>query len=79
MVRNEGNLDRILRALVGALLLVAWIAGWTTGALALVLGVVGAEHPAHPAVAEDPEHPVGPEVLPLGRAGHRWPRGRVAI
>jgi len=41
MVRNEGNLDRILRALVGALLLVAWIAGWTTGTLALVLGIVG--------------------------------------
>jgi hypothetical protein len=41
MVRNEGNLDRILRALVGALLLLAWIVGWTTGTLALVLGVVG--------------------------------------
>ncbi len=41
MVRNESNLDRILRALVGALLLLAWIVGWTTGTLALVLGVVG--------------------------------------
>jgi len=41
MVRNESTLDRTLRALVGAVLLVAWIAGWLSGALAVVLGVVG--------------------------------------
>jgi hypothetical protein len=41
MVRNESNVDRIIRALVGAVLLIAWVAGWVTGALAIVLGIVG--------------------------------------
>jgi len=41
MVRNESNTDRILRAIVGAALLIAWIAGWLGGALAVVLGIVG--------------------------------------
>jgi hypothetical protein len=41
MVRNQGNVDRIVRALVGAVLLTAWLAGWWTGTLAVVLGVVG--------------------------------------
>ena len=41
MVRNMSTIDRTLRALVGAVLLVAWIAGWLSGALAAVLGVVG--------------------------------------
>lgn len=41
MVRNVSTLDRALRALVGAVLLVAWIAGWLSGALAAVLGVIG--------------------------------------
>ena len=41
MVRNESNTDRILRAIVGAVLLIAWIAGWLSGALAVVLGIVG--------------------------------------
>jgi len=41
MVRNESNTDRILRAIVGAALLIAWIAGWLSGALAVVLGIVG--------------------------------------
>ena len=41
MVRNESNTDRILRALIGAALLIAWIAGWLGGALAVVLGIVG--------------------------------------
>jgi len=41
MVRNTSTIDRTLRALVGAVLLVAWIAGWLSGALAAVLGVVG--------------------------------------
>ncbi|MBW6455899.1 MAG: DUF2892 domain-containing protein [Trueperaceae bacterium] len=41
MVRNESNTDRILRAIVGAALLIAWIAGWLSGAWAAVLGIVG--------------------------------------
>jgi hypothetical protein len=41
MVRNESNTDRILRAIVGGALLIAWIAGWLGGALAVVLGIVG--------------------------------------
>jgi len=41
MVRNEGNLDRVLRGIVGAVLLIAWIAGWFSGAIAGVLGIVG--------------------------------------
>jgi O-antigen/teichoic acid export membrane protein len=41
MTRNESNLDRALRVIVGAVLLVAWIAGWLTGAWAVVLGIVG--------------------------------------
>jgi len=41
MIRNESNLDRTLRGLVGAALLIAWVAGWTTGTLAVVLGIVG--------------------------------------
>jgi len=41
MVRNEGNLDRVLRGIVGAVLLIAWIAGWFSGAVASVLGIVG--------------------------------------
>jgi hypothetical protein len=41
MVRNESNVDRIVRALVGAVLLIAWVAGWLTGTLAIVLGIVG--------------------------------------
>jgi hypothetical protein len=41
MVRNESNVDRTVRALVGAVLLIAWVAGWLTGTLAVVLGVVG--------------------------------------
>jgi hypothetical protein len=41
MVRNESNVDRVVRALVGAVLLIAWMAGWVAGTLAIVLGVVG--------------------------------------
>jgi hypothetical protein len=41
MVRNESNVDRTVRGLVGAVLLIAWVAGWWTGTLAVVLGVVG--------------------------------------
>lgn len=42
MTRNEGNLDRILRAIIGAVLIVAWWLGWMSGTLALVLGMIGA-------------------------------------
>jgi hypothetical protein len=41
MVRNVSNVDRIVRAVVGAVLLIAWAAGWVTGTLAVVLGLVG--------------------------------------
>ncbi len=41
MVKNTGNLDRIARGVVGAVLLVAWFAGWWTGAVAIALGIVG--------------------------------------
>lgn len=41
MLRNESNLDRILRAVVGGALLVAWIAGALSGVWAVVLGLVG--------------------------------------
>jgi hypothetical protein len=41
MVRNESNVDRVVRALVGAVLLIAWMAGWVAGTLAIALGVVG--------------------------------------
>jgi len=41
MVRNESNVDRTLRAIVGAVLLIAWIAGWVAGGWGAVLGIVG--------------------------------------
>lgn len=41
MVRNESNLDRILRAVVGAAILIAWIAGALSGAWAVILGLIG--------------------------------------
>ena len=41
MVRNVSTIDRTLRALAGAVLLIAWIAGWLSGLLAVVLGIVG--------------------------------------
>lgn len=42
MVRNEGTFDRVLRVVVGLVLLAAWAFGWWGGAAAVVLGVVGA-------------------------------------
>jgi hypothetical protein len=42
MVRNEGNVDRIVRALVGVALLAAWGLGWVGGTVAVVLAVVAA-------------------------------------
>lgn len=41
MVRNEGTVDRIVRVVVGVVLVAAWAFGWLTGTLAVVLGVVG--------------------------------------
>lgn len=41
MVTNVGTVDRVVRAVVGVVLVAAWAFGWLTGALAVVLGVVG--------------------------------------
>ncbi|MFN2322915.1 MAG: YgaP-like transmembrane domain [Trueperaceae bacterium] len=41
MVRNEGTVDRVVRVVVGIVLVAAWAFGWLTGVLAVVLGVVG--------------------------------------
>jgi hypothetical protein len=41
MTRNIGTLDRWIRALAGALLLLGWLLSWATGTVAVVLGVVG--------------------------------------
>lgn len=41
MTVNESTLDRGLRAVVGVLLVAAWVFGWFVGTLAVVLGIVG--------------------------------------
>ena len=41
MTVNEGTLDRTLRAVLGIVLVAAWLLGWLTGTLAVVLGIVG--------------------------------------
>ena len=41
MVRNEGTVDRVVRVVLGVLLVAAWAFGWLGGTLAVVLGVVG--------------------------------------
>lgn len=41
MVRNEGTVDRVVRVVLGVVLVAAWAFGWLTGTLAVVLGVVG--------------------------------------
>ncbi len=38
---NVGNMDRIIRAVLGVVLLAAWIFGWLSGATAIILGIVG--------------------------------------
>ena len=38
---NEGPIDRGVRAVVGIILLLAWLLGWLGGSVAIVLGVVG--------------------------------------
>ncbi|MFO7855781.1 MAG: DUF2892 domain-containing protein [Paracoccaceae bacterium] len=39
---NVGGVDRLLRAVLGAVLLAVALAGVTTGALAWILGIAGA-------------------------------------
>ena len=41
MVRNEGTADRIVRVVLGIVLVAAWAFGWLAGTLAVVLGVLG--------------------------------------
>ena len=41
MTVNEGRFDRVLRVVLGALLVLAWGLGWWTGTWAVVLGIVG--------------------------------------
>lgn len=38
---NESATDRVLRVIVGAVLLAAWVFGWWSGTWAVVLGIVG--------------------------------------
>ncbi len=42
MTINESATDRVIRVIVGLVLLAAWVFGWLGGALAVVLGLVGA-------------------------------------
>ncbi|MCA9838028.1 MAG: DUF2892 domain-containing protein [Trueperaceae bacterium] len=42
MKLNEGKLDRIIRFVLGLLLIVLWPFGFTQGTFAVVLAVVGA-------------------------------------
>lgn len=42
MTRNEGNTDRVVRAVLGIVLVALWMLGVTQGVLAIILGVVGA-------------------------------------
>lgn len=41
MNRNVGNIDRIIRVVIGLSLIAAWLMSWLTGTLAIVLGIVG--------------------------------------
>ena len=41
MKPNVGGFDRIIRMLIGAFLILAWLAGWMTGVWAIVFGLVG--------------------------------------
>lgn len=41
MTVNESSLDRGVRAVIGIVLLLAWLLGWVGGTFAIVLGVVG--------------------------------------
>jgi hypothetical protein len=41
MVRNEGTVDRVVRVVLGVVLVAAWAFGGLSGTLAVVLGVIG--------------------------------------
>lgn len=41
MTQNVGTIDRFVRGIAGAVLLLAWVLGWFTGTWAIVLGTVG--------------------------------------
>lgn len=41
MTQNVGTIDRFVRGIAGAVLLLAWVLGWFTGIWAIVLGIVG--------------------------------------
>ncbi len=38
---NENFTERIIRVIVGVVLLAVWVFGWLTGTWAVVLGIVG--------------------------------------
>ena len=40
--KNVGTTDRTIRGIVGALLVLAYLLGWTTGTLGVILLIVGA-------------------------------------
>lgn len=41
MTLNESNRDRLIRGIVGAVIILAWWLGWVSGALGVVAGIVG--------------------------------------
>jgi hypothetical protein len=41
MSHNVGMIDRLVRGIVGAVLLLGWVLGWFAGTWAVVLGIVG--------------------------------------
>ncbi len=38
---NESSTERVIRVIIGALLVAAWLFGWLSGTWAVVLGIVG--------------------------------------
>lgn len=42
MKLNEGMTDRIIRVVLGTLLLALWLFGFTQGSLAIILAIIGA-------------------------------------
>ena len=41
MTRNESNLDRSIRVIIGIALIAAWWLGWLSGTLAIISVIVG--------------------------------------
>ncbi|MFO7544977.1 MAG: DUF2892 domain-containing protein [Trueperaceae bacterium] len=41
MSHNVGTIDRLVRGIVGAVLLLGWVLGWFGGTWAVILGIVG--------------------------------------